>query len=143
MDLDMNAHSDAPAQRFWDRVEALFNDALELDPLERARLLDDRCGADPSVRAEVQSLLDAHARAAAFMPLRAGSPAVEPPIPAGLREGDLVGAFRLVKRIASGGMGTVFLAERAEGGFAQSVAIKVIAAPLVTDQAARRFRTER
>jgi serine/threonine protein kinase/Tfp pilus assembly protein PilF len=138
----MNAHSDASTRAFWDRVEALFGDALELDPAERARLLDERCADDASVRAEVQSLLDAYTRATAFMP-QASSPGAAAPIPAGLREGDIVGAFRLVKRIASGGMGTVYLAERVEGGFAQSVAIKVIAAPIIHDDAARRFRTER
>ena len=93
----------------------------------------------------MQSLLDAFSRATAFLPQAAASPATasEPPLPAGLGQGDVVGAFRLVKRIASGGMGTVYLAERVEGGFTQSVAIKVIAAPVVHEDAARRFRTER
>src|SRR4029077_4911437 len=123
----------ASARAFWNRVEALFNDALDLDPVERARLLDDRCKDDARVRAEVQSLLDAYTRATAFMPQAASPGAAPSPIPGGLRDGDIVGAFRLVKRMASGGMGTVYLAERVEGGFAQSVAIKVIAAPIIHD----------
>ena len=140
----MNAQSDKSARAFWDRVEALFNDALELDPSARARLLDERCADAASVRAEVQSLLDAYVRATAFMPHAAASPAAATELlPAGLREGDQVAAFRLVKQIASGGMGTVYLADRVEGGFTQSVAIKVIAAPVVHEDAARRFRTER
>ena len=138
----MNPDANASAREFWDRVEALFSDALELDAAGRARLLDQRCGDDGAVRAEVQSLLDAYARATAFMPPAAAT-ADPDQLPAGLREGDTAGAFRLVRRIASGGMGTVYLAERVEGGFTQSVAVKVIAAPVVHEDAARRFRTER
>jgi serine/threonine-protein kinase len=139
----MNAPPNASTRAFWNRVEALFNDALELDPAARARLLDEQCGDEGALRTEVQSLLDAHARAIAFLP-QAAVPADTPdPLPAGLGEGDAVGVFRLVKRIASGGMGTVYLAERVEGGFTQSVAIKVIAAPVINEDAARRFRTER
>jgi serine/threonine-protein kinase len=44
----------------------------------------------------------------------------------GLEPGMIVGSFRLLKRIGSGGMGTVFLAERCEGGFEQRVALKVL-----------------
>lgn len=40
VDPNMNAHSDASARAFWERVEALFNDALELDAPGRAQLPD-------------------------------------------------------------------------------------------------------
>ena len=136
--------TDSLTRAFWNRVEAIFHDALGLDPSERARLLDLRCGGEQAVRDEVQSLLDAYGRATAFMPRAAASPAATAdPAPAGLGEGDSVGAFRLVKRIAAGGMGTVYLAERIDGGFAQSVAVKMMTARVIHDEAARRFRTER
>jgi serine/threonine-protein kinase len=139
----MAAHPPSP-RAFWERVEAIFNDALELDSIGRDRLLAERCGDDEAMRAEVRSLLDAYARATAFMPQAAASPARAPlPTFVGVRDGDTVGAFRLVRPIASGGMGTVYLAERVEGGFTQSVAVKVIAAPMIREEAARRFRTER
>jgi eukaryotic-like serine/threonine-protein kinase len=138
MSLDANASTRA----FWNRVEALFTDALDLGAAERAGLLDEQGGDDDAVRAEVQSLLDAYARATAFMPPATAS--AEPDrLPARLHEGDTAGAFRLVRRIASGGMGTVYLAERMEGGFTQSVAVKVIAAAVAHEDAARRFRIER
>ena len=139
----MNADPNASARTFWNRVEALFNDALDLDPPARAQWLDEQCGDDRALRAEVQSLLDAYARATAFLPQAMTSAASPDSLPAGLHEGDVAGAFRLVRRLAAGGMGTVYLAERVEGGFAQSVAVKVIAAPVVHEDAARRFRTER
>src|SRR6478735_4328701 len=43
-----------------------------------------------------------------------------------LEEGDRLGAWRLVRRLAKGGMGAVYLAERADGHFEQRAAIKLI-----------------
>ena len=54
-----------------------------------------------------------------------------------------VGAYRVIERIATGGMGAVFLAERADRQFEQRVAIKVTASQLLSDDAIRRFKIER
>ena len=43
-----------------------------------------------------------------------------------LDEGDRLGAWRLVRKLAQGGMGAVYLAERADGHFEQRAAIKLI-----------------
>ena len=43
-----------------------------------------------------------------------------------LDEGDRLGAWRLLQRLGSGGMGAVYLAERADGHFEQRAAIKLI-----------------
>ena len=43
-----------------------------------------------------------------------------------LDEGDRLGAWRLLRPLAKGGMGTVYLAERADGHFEQRAAIKLI-----------------
>ena len=58
-----------------------------------------------------------------------------------LRE-DRLGAWRLVREIGAGGMGTVFLAERADGQFAQAVAVKLLRG-FPTEEAKRRLRQER
>jgi serine/threonine-protein kinase len=129
---------------FWDEVEGIFSDALALDPPVRAGLLATRCGDRADLRAEVQSLLEAHDRATAFMGRATlASDAPTDFFSTGVHAGDTVGAFRLVSRIATGGMGTVYLGERVAGDFTQRVAIKVIAAPLTREADARRFRTER
>ncbi len=53
------------------------------------------------------------------------------------------GSYRTVRLLGSGGMGAVYLAERADGQFAQTVAVKVIA-PYVAGAAFReRFLAER
>ena len=52
------------------------------------------------------------------------------------------GAWRLVRELGSGGMGTVFLAERVEGQFEQHVAIKLLRG-FPTSESMRRLRQER
>ncbi|MCA1779304.1 MAG: serine/threonine-protein kinase [Xanthomonadaceae bacterium] len=60
-----------------------------------------------------------------------------------LRPGTVVGAFRLVRPIGTGGMGTVFLAERLEGGFKQRVALKVLAGTGTDPALVQLFQRER
>lgn len=61
----------------------------------------------------------------------------------GLEPGLIVGAFRLVKRIGSGGMGTVFLAARCSGGFDQRVALKVLSGDAADPALFQLFQRER
>ncbi|MDP1660557.1 MAG: serine/threonine-protein kinase, partial [Phycisphaerales bacterium] len=63
------------------------------------------------------------------------------------RHDDLIGAvlghFRLEQRIASGGMGTVYLASRADDEFQQRVAVKVVKRGMDSEEILRRFREEK
>ena len=54
-----------------------------------------------------------------------------------------IGPYRIVRDLGSGGMGTVYLAERADGSFEASVALKVLRPSLVGTDLAARFRRER
>jgi TolB-like protein/Tfp pilus assembly protein PilF/tRNA A-37 threonylcarbamoyl transferase component Bud32 len=57
--------------------------------------------------------------------------------------GKRLGVYVLTKEIGRGGMGAVYLAERADGEFRQRVALKVIKRGMDTDFIVRRFRNER
>ncbi len=57
--------------------------------------------------------------------------------------GRRIGAYRLEKEVGRGGMGVVYRAERVDGEFAQTVAIKLIKRGMDTDQILKRFRRER
>ena len=59
------------------------------------------------------------------------------------RGGERVGAYVIVRELGRGGMGTVFLAERADGQFEKQVAIKILNRGADTAEILRRFRAER
>jgi len=54
-----------------------------------------------------------------------------------------VGAYRLVRELGQGGMGTVFLAVRDDDVFHKRVALKILKRGMDTEAIVRRFRTER
>ena len=54
-----------------------------------------------------------------------------------------MGAYVIVRELGRGGMGTVFLAERADGQFEKQVAIKILNRGADTAEILRRFRAER
>lgn len=116
---------------FWENAQALFAELVELPVEERRRRLDADTGLSPELRTEVASLLEAHAQA----------DRVPRQVADLLGTGDMVGAFRLTSLIGEGGMGRVFRAERAAGGFAQRVAVKLI--DVQNPVAVRRFSAER
>ncbi|MEQ1693795.1 MAG: serine/threonine-protein kinase, partial [Gemmatimonas sp.] len=55
----------------------------------------------------------------------------------------VIGRYRLIERIARGGMGTVWLASRADGQFEQDVALKLVKRGMDTDEIIARFLRER
>src|SRR5262245_24839252 len=54
-----------------------------------------------------------------------------------------LGAYRILRQLGSGGMGEVYLAERADDEYRQRVAIKVVRSGLLSAQVQARLRVER
>lgn len=125
----------------WQEIEVAFARASKLQGAERERYLD-TLGAQ--LAAKVTSLLAAD---------EADDDLLHRPIAESAQslatsnddrwEGQIVGAFRIERRIASGGMGAVFLAQRIDDAYDQQVAIKIMSAHLVQADAIDRFRVER
>ncbi len=130
-------------------LESIFDDVVHVPPPARAAILADRCAGRPQLRAEVEALLDSHDRLGDFLkaPDRAVIAAVENDDAVSASDrmgvGSTVGPYRLVEHIGEGGMGNVYLAERADGLFRHRVAIKVTHSSARSGDAARRFRAER
>jgi eukaryotic-like serine/threonine-protein kinase len=120
----------------WQRVSRILDDLLECEPAARAAALDEACRGDRALRARVQALLDADERAGRFMEGAPDDPAVD-------LCGVVFGRYRLTREIGHGGMGRVFLAERADGEFDQTVAIKVVRRGIDTAEGRARFLRER
>ena len=125
----------------WQRLEDLFHATRELPPESRAALLSAACGDDVELLGEVQRLLQADAQASVFVSgAAAGLERVAAMV---VPEGVHIGAFRIVRELGRGGMGTVYLAERADAQFEMRVAVKVIKRGMDTDAVLQRFRHER
>jgi serine/threonine protein kinase len=125
----------------WQRLEELFHAMLALPPEQRAAALAESCGDDDELRAEVERLLRADAHASAFV----GSAAAELGRVAAsvMPSGGHIGVYRIVRELGRGGMGTVFLAERADAQFEMRVAIKLIKRGMDSEAVLERFRHER
>ncbi len=128
----------------WQQLKRMLERAIELPPAEQKSYLDKACGGDPFLRRELESLV-AHADANDFLThgvARAAADALDLTETVNL-EGAQLGPWKIAKRIGVGGMGAVYLAERADGEFTKQVAIKVVRQRVATEGALRRFRAER
>jgi len=119
--------------------------ALDTAPADRALLLDQACAGDSSLRAEVESLLVYDERAEGLLETPAiGSTAMmRSEGEAAPMEGRLVGPYKIIRRIGHGGMGTVYLAARADDQYNKRVAIKLVRRGMDTEFIVSRFRHER
>lgn len=133
----------------WEQVEAMLGAILDVPSKERPALLATLSADDPGLRTEVQSLLDAHGRAGNFLENSASAFAASHMMhtddAADLTQarGTVVGRYRLLEEIGRGGMGAVWLAERADGQFDQRVALKLVKRGMDTDEILARFIRER
>jgi tetratricopeptide (TPR) repeat protein len=108
----------------WARLRTLFDSVCDLPDDLRATRLAQLCD-DPALRIEVEALVAA--QTANFR--RASRPMgrmLDSLIETELKEGDRLGAWRLLERLGSGGMGAVFRAERCDGQFEQRAAVKLL-----------------
>lgn len=128
----------------WAHVSQLVAEALEQPPSERAAFLARACPDDPRLRAEVESLLEAHARAASHSFLEQPATVAMPELledESPRLAGRAVGHYVVLREIGRGGMGVVFLAEDTRLG--RKVALKSVPQDLWRDTRTReRLRRE-
>lgn len=132
----------------WKLVDELLQSALEVDPEHRDTFLRAACADDSELLDEVKSLLTAHRRSGEFL----GRPAAELAASAIVSETDLmlskslagqqISHYRILKMIARGGMGTVWLAERCDGRYERKVAIKFLNLAVLDEASGERFKRE-
>lgn len=128
----------------WLRVEELFYGAHAMPASAVDAWLESQTRGDPATREEVRSLLAAERRHAILSETAEAAEAAAPaPAAAPMERLERVGPYQPLRMLGRGGMGVVYLAQRADGQFEQTVALKLIAAHIVSDDVLRRFRTER
>ncbi len=121
----------------WQEIESVYHAALQHKLAERPAFLDEACSGDAMLRREVESLLSYDEQAKSFIE--------EPAIGVAARQmaedhaieliGQQVGSYRILARLATGGMGEVYLAE--DPTLDRKVAIKFLSLKSQTDDKAR------
>lgn len=122
------------------RIKAQFFALLELPDPEARQAAIAASDLTASERAELLELLTADDRTT-----RIAAPIAQAAaqwLGHVFQPGEQLGAWRLVRPLGEGGMGRVFLAERADGAYAQRAAIKLLRLGL-GDMAVERFTRER
>jgi serine/threonine protein kinase len=132
MDMPDAAPGSMDAQE-WARVRDILHGALEVRPGLRSAWLDEACGGDSGLRAEVESLLAAADRSA-FLDRPATAPE------SGLLSGRRIAHYEVVEKIGEGGMGAVYKA--IDTRLDRPVALKVLVRGVGTWSYERRFARE-
>ena len=125
----------------WQRIKRIVGEALEQpDTKSRLEFLSAACDGDRALQSEIDALL-AHAsdRLDVVADKMADVAADDGTVAIGERLGD----YELVREIGRGGMGTIYLARRADEEFEKEVAIKILKRGTDTEEVLRRFRAER
>jgi serine/threonine-protein kinase len=125
----------------WHRMREIVEHVSALPVIARDDALAKACGGDAGLLDDLRSLLGSNPPGESLFDgiVTDALSALGRVTPADRR----VGPYRIVREIGQGGMGAVYLAERADGGFEQQVALKLVKPGLATDQFLRRFRDER
>ncbi len=140
----------------FEELERGFDELSECSPAERRRRLDSLAATRPDLAADLAALLSDLPQSGGFLdfsaPLLASTlaevldelAASDPwhGLPS-VRPGDGIGAWRLTRQLGVGGMGEVWEAERQEGSFAQTAALKLLKRGLESAEILRRFLQER
>ena len=128
----------------WQRVEELFEQAMELPEAERAGFVDNACAGDVEMHGELTALLAKAPSTGAWLRDAIGAEVQQLASDAARAQvGRRIGSFRLIRLLGRGGMGAVYLAERDDAQFSQRVAIKMLSYAIDSPEAIARLRDER
>lgn len=128
----------------WGKVKKLLDDVLQIDSSERLNFLNNS-GEPAIIKAEVESLIQFENQAENLM---RGSAIEfsrdffsEDNTPNNFI-GQKIGVYKVIRELGYGGMGAVYLAERADGNFEQKVAIKLLKREFNTNHFRENFKRE-
>ena len=124
----------------WERIQQIFEEASQLPRSRRREWVSEACAGDRMLNIQVESLLlsleengdGLETQIASYLTMVAATPP------------ERVGPYRILSQIGQGGMGAVYLAERADEQYRREVAIKIIHSfAALSSQLLLRFRLER
>ncbi len=131
----------------WRQVDRVLDAALELGAERRDAFVNEACAGDEDLQAEVERWLRSCESAEDFLEQPAAEFAAsliaEVDNHADVAAPERIGPYRILREAGHGGMGAVYLAERADDQFHQRVALKLVRGGLHSEYLLRRFREER
>ena len=128
----------------WQRIESLFLECVELGDDARRRRLDEACGSDEELRNDIEAMLRADDQRSDELRDAVSNAARAAAAEAGEHwRGRKLGNYRIERRLATGGMGSVFLARRSDEAFERQVAVKLLSSALISADGRSRFQVER
>jgi eukaryotic-like serine/threonine-protein kinase len=129
----------------WAKVRELFDAAADLDSGPRGDFLDQACAGDADLLADVRALLKSLDDSGGFMsgPVSAAVAVHRQTAPTDALEGARIGPYKLLRRVGTGGMGSVYAAARVDQQYQKIVAIKIVKPGMDSEEILRRFRNER
>ena len=145
MDMD----EEREGSRYWKRVDRAFQETIRQPPGERESWVRRRYAADTDLRDAVLELLSVDESSARLFDRAmqerdaiAAEIADDDDVGVDL-VGKRIGAYRLESLLATGGMGAVYRAERDDGEFRQTVAVKILPVWATGRHTISRLRAER
>ncbi|MEM8964247.1 MAG: serine/threonine-protein kinase [Acidobacteriota bacterium] len=135
----------------WQRARKIFEEVLDLPEAQRAAHVEATCHGDSEMLELIEGMLAADRRADHLLDVpilkpddveattRIDVPATSP----GLVAGTVIGRYRVLRLLAEGGMGAVYLATRDDGSFARRVVLKLVRSGMESSHVLERLTTER
>src|SRR5262245_27268135 len=127
----------------FDQVRQLFDAAIALPPEQRCGWLAGAVAGDEELYGAVAELLDAHQLAEGGLTLTPQVAAALIVNPLENLVGRRIGPYQVLREIGRGGMGAVYLAQRADHVYSKQVALKVVRPGDPSPDLGRRFQQER
>src|SRR5579864_7302517 len=124
-----------------EQARSVFFGALGRAAAQWPAFLDEKCGADAELRAQVEQLLRAH-QAIGSIHVGDDEPGATIDQQVSTPPGSRIGPYKLIEQIGEGGMGTVYMAQQIQP-VQRKVALKVIKAGMDSRQVIARFEAER
>ena len=128
----------------WQQIQSLFEELVDAGEAERAQRLGAACGKDTDLRTSVESLLASDGRREDLLQQAIGAAAES--LLDDHRDrliGTRIGPYRVVSILGHGGMSTVYLGERDDAQYQQTVAIKVLQHATLHPRLRSRLHSER
>jgi eukaryotic-like serine/threonine-protein kinase len=119
----------------WEKLDRLFQAAIDLAPDQRTEFIAEACSGDPVLRDEIESLLRSDADGWSFLEepaLQLAAPFVVSEDQSQLHAGQTIGDYRILDAIGRGGMGEIYLAQ--DLVLNRRVALKLLPVEYTRDQ---------